>query len=146
MITIISAVLGFLGSMLPEIVSLFRDIQDRKHELEVMRLQMEQQRLGHANKLEAINLEADIAETRALYTTYNSNIRWVDALNATVRPVLAYAFFSLYAAVKWLQWSIAGFSIEAAALNLWSQEDQAIFAGIISFYFGQRAFRKMRSE
>jgi len=28
---------------------------------------------------------------------------------------------------------------------LWSLEDQAIFAGIISFYFGQRAMSKVRS-
>ncbi|MBN66591.1 MAG: hypothetical protein CMM94_03370 [Rickettsiales bacterium] len=28
---------------------------------------------------------------------------------------------------------------------LWSTEDQAIFAGIISFYFGQRAMCKVRS-
>jgi len=144
MISIISAILGFFSSMLPDLLSLLRDMQDRKHELEVMKLQMEQQRQGHNNKLEAINLEADISETRALYTTYNSNIRWVDALNATVRPVLAYAFFLLYASVKWLQLSIVNFNAEDALFILWGQEDQAIFAGIISFYFGQRAFRKLR--
>jgi hypothetical protein len=27
---------------------------------------------------------------------------------------------------------------------LWQAEDQAIFAGIISFYFGQRAMSKLR--
>jgi len=27
---------------------------------------------------------------------------------------------------------------------LWTAEDQAIFAGIISFYFGQRAMSKLR--
>ncbi len=145
MISIISAVLGFFGSMLPDLLSIYRDTADRKHELDVMKLQMEQQRQGHANKLDAINLEADISETRTLYNTYHSTIRWVDALNATVRPVLAYAFFLLYASVKWMQLSIIGFSLEDAALILWGQEDQAIFAGIISFYFGQRAFRKMRN-
>ena len=146
MISILSAILGFFGSMLPDILSIVREMQDRKHELQVMTLQMEQQRQGHINKLEAINLEADISETRALYKTYHSNIRWVDALNATVRPVLAYAFFLLYASVKWLQLSIMNFDLDAAAHILWSGEDQAIFAGIISFYFGQRAFRKMRNH
>ena len=28
---------------------------------------------------------------------------------------------------------------------LWTTEDHAIFAGIISFYFGQRAMSKLRS-
>ena len=26
---------------------------------------------------------------------------------------------------------------------IWNNEDQAIFAGIISFYFGQRSFRSL---
>ena len=63
-----------------------------------------------------------------------------------MRPVLAYAFFLLYASVKWLQLSILNFDLDAAAHILWSGEDQAIFSGIISFYFGQRAFRKMRNH
>ncbi len=29
--------------------------------------------------------------------------------------------------------------------TLWTQDDAAIFAGIISFYFGQRAMSKVRS-
>lgn len=145
MITIVSAILGFFGSMLPDLLAIYRDAADRKHEMDIMKLQMEQQRQGHVNKLEAINLEADISETTTLYKTYHSNIRWVDALNATVRPVLAYAFFLLYASVKWLQLSIIHFDFESALFILWGEEDQAIFAGIISFYFGQRAFRKIRS-
>jgi hypothetical protein len=65
-------------------------------------------------------------------------IRWVDALNGTVRPVIAYSFFILYALVKGMQFS-AGLP-----WLLWTEEDQAIFAGIISFYFGQRAMSKLR--
>ncbi|MFO1242038.1 MAG: hypothetical protein U1E36_02395 [Rickettsiales bacterium] len=38
-------------------------------------------------------MNADIAESRALYQTYNTGIRWVDTLNGTVRPVIAYNFF-----------------------------------------------------
>ncbi|MBN8531560.1 MAG: hypothetical protein J0L97_06855 [Alphaproteobacteria bacterium] len=99
---------------------------------------MQQQAQGHANRLEEIQTQADIAESRALYRTYNTGIRWVDALNGTVRPVIAYAFFLLYAVVKAMQ-----FSADLPWL-LWTEEDQAIFAGIISFYFGQRAMSKMR--
>ncbi len=55
------------------------------------------------------------------------------------RPVIAYSFFILYALVKVMQ-----FSADMPWL-LWTAEDQAIFAGIISFYFGQRAMAKLRS-
>ncbi len=81
---------------------------------------------------------ADIAESRALYKTYNTGIKWVDVLNGTVRPVIAYSFFILYAVIKAMQ-----FSADLPWL-LWTVEDQAIFAGIISFYFGQRAMSKLR--
>jgi len=138
MITLIGALLGFIGSAFPDILKIWRDSADRKHELAILQMQMEQQKQGHTNRLEEINVQADIAESRALYKTYNTGIKWVDALNGTVRPVIAYSFFILYAVVKGMQ-----FSADLPWL-LWTVEDQAIFAGIISFYFGQRAMSKLR--
>ena len=102
-------------------------------------MQMDFQAQGHQERLEEINTNADIAESQALYKTYTTGISWVDALNGTVRPVIAYSFFILYAAVK-----IMHYSADLPWL-LWTEDDQAIFAGIISFYFGQRAMSKLRS-
>ena len=147
MITLIGALLGFISSAFPDLLKIWRDAADRKHEMAILQMQMEQQRQGHTNRLEEINVQADIEESRALYKTYHSGIQWVDALNGTVRPVLAYAFFLLYASVKWAQLAASLGSvtfIEALPL-IWHVEDQAIFAGIISFYFGQRAMSKLRS-
>lgn len=139
MMTLLGSLLGFISAAFPDFLKLFRDAQDRKHELKILEMQMAQQAQGHANRLEEIHVEADIAESRALYKTYNTGIRWVDALNGTVRPVIAYSFFILYAVVKIMQ-----FSADLPWL-LWTEEDQAIFAGIISFYFGQRAMSKLRA-
>ena len=138
MITLLGSLIGFIGAAFPDLLKLFRDAQDRKHELRILEMQMEQQRQGHAQRLEEVSIQADIAESKALYKTYNTGIRWVDGLNGTVRPVIAYSFFILYASVKVMQ-----FSADLPWL-LWNEEDQAIFAGIISFYFGQRAMSKLR--
>jgi hypothetical protein len=138
MITLLGSLLGFIGAAFPDFLKLFKEKADRKHELAILQLQLEQQKQGHSNRLEEIYVEADIAESKALYKTYNTGIRWVDALNGTVRPVVAYCFFLLYASVK-----IMHFSADLPWL-LWTEEDQAIFAGIISFYFGQRAMGKVR--
>lgn len=138
MITIISALLGFAGSMIPEILHLFKDKADREHELKILEMQLEQQKLNNTAKLEEIRVQSDSAEMVALYKTWQSGVKWVDAYNASVRPTLAYAFFLLYASVKFMQFH------NAMHWLLWNEEDQAIFAGIISFYFGQRAFSKMR--
>jgi len=137
MLTLLGSLLGFLGSIVPDIFKILQDKIDRNHELKIMDLQMQREQQGHNNHLEEINTSADIAETKAIYKTYKIGVKWVDALNGTVRPVIAYAFFLLYAFVKYQQ------SIHTPWL-LWSDEDKAIFAGIISFYFGQRAMSKVR--
>lgn len=147
MITLLGALVGFLGSAFPDILKLFRDHQDRKHELTILQMQLQQQAQGHAQRLEEIHTQADIAESRALYKTFYSGIKWVDALNGSVRPVLAYAFFLLYFIIKCMQFSMVDLAdpLPWQLEMLWSVEDQAIFAGIISFYFGQRAMAKVRS-
>lgn len=151
MMTLLGSLLGFIGATFPDLLKLFRDTQDRKHELKILEMQMEQQRQGHTQRLEEItvqgNMQADIAESQALYKTYTTGIDWVDALNGTVRPVIAYAFFILYATVKIISYSAmpeATTSISIIYGTLWTEEDAAIFAGIISFYFGQRAMSKLR--
>ncbi|WP_017208479.1 hypothetical protein [Rickettsia australis] len=59
--------------------------------------------------------------------------------------MLAYSFFAMYGGVNYVQYK----SLKSSALLveyldiLWSIEDQTIFAGIISFYFGQRTFSKL---
>ena len=139
MITFLGSLLGFLSAAFPDFLKLFRDSQDRKHELTILEMQLEQQKLGASQRLEEIQTNADTVEALELYKTYSTGIHWVDALNGTVRPVIAYSFFALYAVVKIMQYSAN------LPWLLWTEDDQAIFAGIISFYFGQRAMSKLRS-
>ena len=139
MITLLGSLLGFLSAAFPDFLKLFRDSQDRKHELTILEMQLEQQKLGASQRLEEIQTNADTAEALELYKTYSTGIHWVDALNGTVRPVIAYSFFALYAVVKIMQYSAN------LPWLLWTEDDQAIFAGIISFYFGQRAMSKLRA-
>lgn len=138
MITLLGSLLGFFSAAFPDFLKLWKDVSDKKHEITLLKMQMDFQAQGHQQRLEEINVNADIAESQALYRTYSTGIRWVDALNGTVRPVIAYSFFILYAVVKGMQ-----FSADLPWL-LWTEDDQAIFAGIISFYFGQRAMSKLR--
>lgn len=147
MVTLLGSLIGFISAAFPDLLKIWRDAADRRHELTILRMQMEQQALGHQQRLEEINTQADIAESRALYKTYYSGIKWVDALNGTVRPVLAYAFFLLYFTIKCMQFAMVDLAnpLPWHMDMLWATEDQAIFAGIISFYFGQRAMSKVRS-
>lgn len=147
MVTLLGSLIGFISAAFPDLLKIWRDAADRKHELTILEMQMAQAAQGHQQRLEEINTQADIAESRALYKTYYSGIKWVDALNGTVRPVLAYAFFLLYFTIKCMQFAMVDLAnpLPWHMDMLWSVEDQAIFAGIISFYFGQRAMAKVRS-
>ena len=146
MMTLLATLLGFISSTFPDLLKLWKDGADRKHELAILQMQLEQQRQGHVNRLQEIQIAADGIEARALYKTYSIGIKWVDALNGTVRPVLAYSFFLLYTIVKYAQIALLQDSIDIieAFPMIWNEEDSTIFAGIVSFYFGARAFSKLR--
>lgn len=145
MITLLASIAGFMTSIIPELLKYFRDKQDKKHELNIMAKQMSYSRQGREYMLDEIKISQDLAQQIAIYKTYKTGILWVDALNGTVRPVLAYSFFGLYAIVKFIQYkSIAATAIAVEYMDIiWSIDDQAIFASIISFYFGQRTFNKI---
>lgn len=69
--------------IIPSVVAYIR--QDRKHELAILDRQMEQQRLGHSQHLEEIQIAADVAESQALYNYANhpTGSPWVEALPFT---------------------------------------------------------------
>jgi hypothetical protein len=71
MMTLLATLLGFISSMFPDLLKLWKDGADRKHELEILKLQLEQQKQGHVNRLEEIQIAADSFESKALYKTYS---------------------------------------------------------------------------
>lgn len=143
MITLLGSLLGFLGSFVPDLFKTFQRAQDNKHELAMFDKQLEMLQAQGAIKMQEIGAQADIAESVAVHQPMQiTGIHWLDALNGTVRPVLAYAFFMLYAAIKICQFHM----IKETPWALWTEEDGAVFAAIVSFYFGGRAMAKFREK
>lgn len=148
MITLLGALLGFIGSIIPDCLKQFSDARDKKHELALLKLQQESAKNDATYRHEEIGAYGDIETSKALYATWKTDIGWVDALNGTVRPVIAYAFFALYAGVKLLQFSTIDTSspLPWHITSLWTEEDHAIFAGIIAFYFGSRSIKRTNGK
>ncbi len=155
MLTIIASIVGFLGSLVPDVMRIISESKEKSHELKMldMQIQIQKQKRNDQNvtRLEEAKMRQATKETKFLYGTYYSNNKFIDALNASVRPVLAYSFFLIYVASKVMQFFIldaqtADFIIkmEEAIKLLWAEEDQVIFAGVISFYYGQRSFAKLK--
>lgn len=148
MITLLASVAGFITSLIPEILRFLKDRLDKSHELQLMDKQIRFSKIAGARSPEEIQMTSDIVEQLSLYSTYKTGIDWVDALNGTVRPMLAYSFFAMYASIKIIQYKYitkTALLVEYVDV-IWSIDDQAIFASIVSFYFGQRAFTKMRRK
>lgn len=142
MFSIIGSIIGFLGSIIPNLLKLWQDKKDKEHELKILQIQIERDKLGFAQKMEEINVQADIAESEALYKTLQPvGVKWVDALIGTVRPVISYAFFALYGIIKYWQYKTYGSSHDM--FSLWTDADMTIFCTIVSFWFGSRTFQKL---
>ena len=68
-------------------------------------------------------------------------------LRKSVRPVITYMFFGLFVAVEGVMiWSAlqSGSDVINVMNEVWDDETQAIFAAIISFWFGSRALEKAK--
>lgn len=149
MLTLLGSLLGFISSTFPDLLNIWKDRADRSHELAILDRQMEAQKLNHSNRLEEIHVQADISESKALYShaSQPSGVPWVEALRATVRPMITYAFFILFATVKiaaLFQLLNSGFTVADSIIIIWDGETQALFAAVMSFWFGQRALTKLR--
>ncbi len=67
-----------------------------------------------------------------------------------MRPVITYAFFTLFTAVKlstlYVLMAEEGLAFVIAIPQVWDPETQALFAAVMSFWFGQRALNKIRGK
>lgn len=147
--TIISTALGFGTSFIPKILDYAQDAKDKKHELEVMKLQIEREEKLQSQKAEAMLLQSEIQRETALLDHDAKSAEhastWVNNLRSSVRPIITYLFFALFFFVEGVAVYLVlrdGGDIKLVADTLWSEETQSIFAAIIAFWFGSRAIKK----
>ena len=171
MITLFSSLMSFLAGGLPKILSFFQDRADKKQELALAQLQtaheLEMRKQGYEAqarveeiKLDQIQqqsaaqtqqsvIDAQRAELQAIYahdmSLNEGTSAWMKNLRASVRPVITYGFFFLLVFVDvglfWYGWQQKQDFTQLANM-LWDDDTQALFASIIAFHFGGRAFGK----
>ena len=149
MLSLLGSLLGFGTSFLPKVMDYFQDKSDKKHELMVMEVQIKQQKELALQKLEMVNVEADIREVEALQKSMQAptGVKWVDGLRGSVRPVITYAFFLLFCFVEisaYLALTARGVSGLDALNAVWDEDTKALFAAVIAFWFGGRAINRAR--
>lgn len=152
MLTLLGALFGFFSSFAPALLKFWTQKEDHKHELAVMELQTKAQAQAHTERLEEINVNADVQESLSQLQAAKlepSGVRWADAamylLNASVRPVITYWYFAIYQMVKvaiYAQIRASGVAWAPALASIWTENDMAMLATVLGFWFGQRQLQK----
>ena len=171
MLTLLSTLISFLMGGLPKILDFFQDRADKSHELKLASMQTERElkmlEAGYVaqQRIEEIRLDeiktetasadrqtliqAQQAEMQALYahdmSLNEGTSQWMKNLRAGVRPIITFGFFFLLVFVDAGLFAYGwhrGADFKELAEMIWDNETQALFAAIISFHFGGRAFGK----
>ena len=159
MLTLIGTFLGIFARFLPEILAWFDKRDERKHELAMLAQQLEVDRAMMQMEIQKINAQAEvtlgakeidaiISATRAQGT--KTGIGWVDAINSLMRPIITFwwviVLYTAAMAVQFYGLIQYGMSAPAALLTVFSTDEKAIAASIISFWFVDRSLRKMKGK
>ena len=147
MMTIIGSLLGFGTSFLPEVLNYFKRGQEQKYELQRMQMEMELMAKRSELNIAELDKEAEIKETEGLYKHDNVDAGgFINALRGSVRPIITYAFFGLFVAIKVTALlsliNQSGVSLNMALDTIWDDQTAGLFAAIMSFWFGNRAVSK----
>lgn len=169
MLTLLSTLISFLMSGTPKILEFFQDRNDKKHELELARMQTERElqmlERGYAAqakveeiKTEQVQLETNAATTQAVIGAQQAEMQalyahdieigkgasqWVTNLRASTRSILTLGFYFLLVLID-IGIFVHGYTnnvdFNDLANQLWDEDTRIMFAAIITFHFGGRAF------
>jgi len=166
MLSLISTLGGLLVSGLPKLLDFFQDKQDKRHELDLARIQTERElelaAKGFAAqaRIEEIRTDQVAMQTDAKMTVaaldHDKKVlekasRWVANYVGTVRPTVTYLLIieliAINVALTAYVFMHPGLvsSIEdlvSITAVIFSDDEMAMLGGIIGFWFGSRNWRK----
>lgn len=150
MLSLLGSALGFAGSAIPAVTDIWKNKSNQKFELERMKVQAELSKAGYIHEIRAYEAKAADKEHERLIQhdiAISRGSGVITALQRSVRPVITYAFFLLFIVIEIIllrQAVMTGMEVAEAIQILWDDQTKAIFAAIISFWFGTRAIDKAR--
>lgn len=149
---LLGSLLGFGGSVVPAITEHFKSKQSQEFELKKMEKQAELIAAGYDQEIKRFQEMGLAEEQKALLahdTAISQGTGFMSALQKSVRPVITYCFFALFTVIEYtllMEALDSGTPMVEALDILWNDDTKAIFAAIISFWFGSRAIEKARER
>jgi hypothetical protein len=154
--TLLGGLLGGAFRLAPEILKWFDRQGERGHELAMQDKALEFEKLRGASRMAEMGAASDGAWNTGAIEALRDAVRtqgektgvaWADALSSSVRPIITYWLMALYCAAKTVAFVAAlnaGAGWGAAVLAAWTEADQALWAGVLNFWFLGRVFDKVR--
>lgn len=149
---LLGSVLGFGGSVVPAITDHFKQKNEQKFELAKMEKMAELRAAGFDHEMKMFETQAADNEHKRLIEhdiSINQGTGFISGLQKSVRPIITYCFFGLFAVIEitlLMEALEKGTDFSEAINILWDEDTKAIFAAIISFWFGSRAIDKSRRK
>ena len=164
----LSFALGGVFRLAPELIKLFDAANARKHEREMLDLQIKADELRARAEVQKIEVQGEIqqqlAEINAMIAALQAQgsmsvqrtgnryvdgfIAIVELVNQSVRPVLTYWYcifaYGAYKVASYYMILSTGASWTNAVTTLWTPQDHAVMLSIIGFWFVDRALRRQR--
>ena len=166
MLSLLSTLGGLLISGLPKVLDFFQDKADKKHEMELARVQTERelalaergfiaQQKVEEIRTDQIAMQSEVKMTEAALAhdakILDKSSKWVVNYVGTVRPTVTYILIlELVAINMWIMWHI--FSMPGVINNIddvlkfadvvFSQDEMAMLGGIVGYWFGSRGWAK----
>ena len=152
--TLLGGLMGGAFRITPEILKWIDRKGERVHELAIQDKTLELERLRSATKANDLKLEANASKHASTINTLETalstqgratGVKWADALSSSVRPIITYWFMALYCAAKAAIFVSAiqnGGEWTIAVQQSWTDADQALWAGVLNFWFLGRVFDK----
>jgi hypothetical protein len=152
--TLLGGVFGGLLRVVPEFLKWLDRKGEREHELKMMDRQLEFEKFRISGKLAEIEAAGRAVFDKAALGALREAVKaqgmvtagFAGLLSASVRPVITYAFFTIWAAIKIGAFVTAmelGATWITALGAVWTEADQALWAGILNFWFMGRVFEKV---
>lgn len=147
-LSLLSPFFGILGSLLPSVVKIFERKQEIKYELDMAKIAAETGRYTAEVQYDIEAVKANAVERQSLYD-HDKSIdggKFINALRASIRPIITYSFFLLFVAVKSAAayvMIINGQDIPTMLDAVWDVDTMSLFSTIIAFWFGSRVMEKM---
>lgn len=140
----LSTLMGFVSGLLPNIMKHYETRMQQKHDLEVLKTQIEAAKTG-------VQLEAEFNDGESAREHDNTLVpdSPLETLRASVRPVITYLFFFLFMAIKLAAVFLMfrqGSNIVEIYNTVWDTYTMAIFGSVIGFWFGSRYMDKVNSQ